>query len=250
MNLAEHFNAALIFNAGLHPQQELATALATSAAQVLPVDAAGISLFGGRRRVPLGASTPAAAAAEQWQYTLGEGPCLSAYERGEPVVADEATFLRSWSGLYAELRRHGPYRAVIALPLGSGQGALGAVDLYFTTAAPAADFDLPAAQTVALLIHAALLQASTPRPPVDGQSTPVGDPARSPAWLDSTSARTRHNVRVAIGMCIAGLAISADEAAALLRARAYADDLTMDELAADIADGTTPVGHLRDPHHP
>jgi hypothetical protein len=56
------------------------------------VDGAGISLFfASDRRLPLGASDPDTAEAERLQFTVGEGPCLTSYVTGEPVLADEAT---------------------------------------------------------------------------------------------------------------------------------------------------------------
>jgi hypothetical protein len=58
----------------------LPTRLMKAAAAVLPVAAAGISIFiSSGHRVPLGASDDTAALAERLQFTSGEGPCLSAH---------------------------------------------------------------------------------------------------------------------------------------------------------------------------
>ena len=52
----------------------LPTVLVTAFTEVLPVDAAGLSAFSRPVRVPLGASSEAAAAAERLQFTVGRDP--------------------------------------------------------------------------------------------------------------------------------------------------------------------------------
>src|SRR3954453_20319520 len=71
---------------------------------VLPVDGAGISLFFvSDRRLPLGASDNRAAEAERLQFTVGEGPFLSAHAEGRALFADEDTIRSRWPTFYDEL---------------------------------------------------------------------------------------------------------------------------------------------------
>lgn len=247
MNIAEEFRAAWVFEAGWHDVDLLPTVLARAAARVLTVDAAGISLLGGRHRVPLGATTSAAAAAERWQFTVGEGPCFSAYRHGEPVIADEATMAGNWPVLYDQFCDRSPYRSVVALPLSHGATRTGAMDLYFTQSAPGSAFDLDAARAVATLAHTALVGAAFGADPVELASAEPLEQAVPTAWLDSPEVRRRQDVWVAIGMCNATLHLDTLDALALLRARAYSREQTVDDLADDLTHGRVPVEALREP---
>ncbi len=126
------FRAALAASAEQLPATELVPQrLAEAAAAVLPVAGVGMSLyFASGRRLPLGASDPIAATAERLQFTVGEGPCLSAHAAGRPLVADEAELTARWPGYTAELVARTPIRGVIALPLDDGLADVGVLDLY------------------------------------------------------------------------------------------------------------------------
>ena len=98
--------------ADLFPQR-----LAKASATLLNVNGAGLSAYGARFRVPLGASDEAALLAERLQFTQGEGPCLAAIREQRSVVADLETLETRWPAYAAELCRHTPYRAVMSLPV-------------------------------------------------------------------------------------------------------------------------------------
>jgi hypothetical protein len=131
MTLLDDFHVALASAAGDLPRPELlAEGLARACVRVLPVDGAGISLLIAGRRMPLGASDPDAVEAERLQFTLGEGPCLSAHADQVPVVADEATIRSRWPGYHDALVSHTSVRGVISLPLRDSTRGIGALDLY------------------------------------------------------------------------------------------------------------------------
>ena len=246
MELAERFRAAWVFEAGWHGVELLPTSLARAAARVLEVDAAGISAMGGVHRVPLGASSAEAATAERWQFTLGAGPCFSAYDSAAPVLAAQDTLQRRWPALADQLHHHGPIRSVVALPIGSGATRFGALDLYSHQPRPPVGFDVGAAQLVASLIHTSLLGAAldtTADAAPDAEPVPPSDPV-PPAWLDTAEVRRREQVWVAIGMSTAVLGLQAADALALLRARAYAQEQTLEELTGDVVAGRVLVQAL------
>jgi hypothetical protein len=84
-----------------------------------------------RHHGSLGSSDDAAAVLEDLQFTLGEGPCIDAYEVGRSVSApdlDDATAHR-WPVLVPLLLDAG-IRAVFAFPLQLGTIRLGALDLH------------------------------------------------------------------------------------------------------------------------
>ena len=68
---------------------------------------------------------------EELQYTLGEGPCVDAYQRdtivSEPDLADPQT--RRWFAFTPPVLQAG-VRAVFGFPLRVGTVRLGALDLY------------------------------------------------------------------------------------------------------------------------
>jgi len=243
MDITEHFRAAWVFEASWHDRNLLPTALARAAASVLSADAVAITFMGHQHRMPIGASTPAAAAAERWQFTVGAGPSSAAYEHTEPVLADAQTMQRRWPVLHAQLRRHSPFCAAVILPLGTESVRSGVVELYFTHPHPTDTLDLPAARTVATLIYTALSNASLAAELDAGLGAGFGQvvPATTSngrlallsdvQWLDSIPARRRQDVWVAVGICTVALDVSAHDAWAVLRAHAHSLDQTLDDLA-------------------
>lgn len=124
-------------NSGLAGPELLPVRLMRACAKVLPVAAAGISIFSrGDHRVPLGASDDTAAFAERLQFTVGEGPCLNAHNRGRPILATEAVISERWPTFYDELVTHTPYRSITSFPVRRGLNGDAAIDLYFTDPQP------------------------------------------------------------------------------------------------------------------
>jgi PAS domain S-box-containing protein len=134
--------------------------LVTQIVDVLPITAAGVTLISspGARPHYLAASNTSALLFEELQTDLSEGPCLAAYRTGQAVaVADLATDTR--------FPRFGPRAAqlglgaVFAFPLRHASGQLGALDLYRDVPGVLAVDDLAAAQTLADVTTAYLLNA-------------------------------------------------------------------------------------------
>ncbi|WP_432535055.1 ANTAR domain-containing protein [Kineococcus arenarius] len=232
-DLLARFRAACDRHAGRGGPELRATALAAACRDVLAADGATISVTsGGRWHLPIGASDDAAAAAERWQFTVGQGPGFRAWAEGGPVVAGEASLRRTWPALHDQLHRRTPFRSAIAVPLRPGPGAAGVLDLHLRRPEPAASSDAERAQLVASLIGTELL----------GPATGPGEPA----WLDAPTARHRQRVWMVISMSRQVLGLTDADALALLRARAYSRDRTLEELADDVVEGRTPVRAL---HH-
>lgn len=251
MNIVERFHAAWVFEAGWNGLDLLPTALARAAAQVLDVEAVGISTMGREHRVPLGSSSPEAAVAERWQFTLGDGPCFAAYDGDDPVHADDEALRNRWPALHDQLRQHTPFRSTVTLPLGRGAARFGVLDVYFTATAVPESFVLADAQVVASMVHTALLGASlnaelTEVGSADRPGGPVG--AADPnAWLDTPAIRERQHVWVAVGMCSLSLRLQAPDAFSLLRAHAYAAGRTLEDVADAVVSGTLVPEALEEP---
>lgn len=213
-------------------------ALARAAAQLLPVDAVGLSTVNGVLRLPLGASTAAAQEAEELQTTLGDGPCLAAAAARAPASADLPEMLLRWP-LYGEaLTRRTPYRAVASVPLLTPDGEVfAALDLFaeHPQLSRRLDLDLVAVQLGSAM--GALLDLCL-RPVRDAAPDAV-----LPEWYADATAR-RLDVSVAIGMVMASHRVVAADALSLLRGHAYSHDRDLDDVAEDLVLDRLPVERL------
>ncbi|MGY1854825.1 GAF and ANTAR domain-containing protein [Modestobacter sp. SYSU DS0290] len=236
MPLVQDFHHALAVAAADLPGAELLPErLARACARVLPVDGAGISLFFlDDRRLPLGSSDEESALAERLQFTSGEGPCLAAHVSGEPVLADEATIRDRWPGFHDALVARTRIRGTISLPLRDQLRGIGALDLYL----------VPPRDVGALSLQDALVVSGEIGALLHAQSQGRRGRSDGPGWLDAPAAEQRSTVWRAIGVVNAALEVSSPDALALLRARAYAEGVSLEHLAARVLDRTFPVGEL------
>jgi hypothetical protein len=236
MKIAERFAVAVARSAPNLPGAELLPErLARACAEVLPVDGAGISLFfASDRRLPLGASDDQAAQAERLQFTVGEGPCLTAHASGRPVVAHEAEIRFRWPAFHDELVTRTAVRDIISLPLADETRGFGALDLYL----------VPPNDIRVVTLADALAVASEVVSVFFSRAGRADRGQEGPAWLDAPAAERRSLVWQAMGFVNAGLEISSADALALLRAHAYAEGLELDDLAAKVLSRQVPLEHL------
>ncbi|MEA2826030.1 MAG: hypothetical protein QOG43_469 [Actinomycetota bacterium] len=141
------------------PIQSILDQLVKRIVEILPITAAGVTLISpGADPRYVAASNDAALIYERLQTELGEGPCLAAYQMGVAVTVPD---------LRIDLRfpTFGPRAlaaglvAVFTFPLRKGNDQLGALDLYRDTAGPLDDDAMAAAQTLADVAAAYLLNA-------------------------------------------------------------------------------------------
>jgi diguanylate cyclase (GGDEF)-like protein len=141
------------------PIQAILDHLVIRIVEVLPVTGAGVTLISpGSAPRYVAASDDAALHFEQLQTELGVGPCMLAYETGEavsvPDLRDEPRF-----GTFTSRALGEGLRSVFTFPLRHDGVQLGALDLYRTTAGPLDDEGMAAAQTLADVVSAYLLNA-------------------------------------------------------------------------------------------
>ncbi len=141
------------------PIQGILDHLVARIVEVLPVTSAGVTLISaGTAPHYIAASDRAALRYEQLQTQVGQGPCLAAFETGGAVsVADLATDSRF--PLFAPAAVAAGLAAVFTFPLRHGDGRLGALDLYRDSPGTLDDGDMAAAQTLADVAAAYLLNA-------------------------------------------------------------------------------------------
>ncbi|MHB1534870.1 MAG: EAL domain-containing protein [Acidimicrobiales bacterium] len=141
------------------PIQAILDHLVKRIVDVLPVTAAGVTLISpGADPRYVAASDESALRFEKLQTELGEGPCLVAYQTGEAVsvadLHDECRFPK-----LAPRALEAGLAAVFTFPLRHGDEQLGALDLYRSTPGALGASSMSAAQTLADVAAAYLLNA-------------------------------------------------------------------------------------------
>ena len=141
------------------PIQGILDHLVRRIVDILPIDAAGVSLISATTHPQfIAGSDESAVRYEHLQTALGEGPCLAAYETdgsiSVPDLALDDRFPRFAKRALAE-----GLVAVFTFPLRNDGRSLGALDLYRTTAGGLDARDMAAAHTLADVATAYLLNA-------------------------------------------------------------------------------------------
>ena len=141
------------------PVQDTLDQLVHHAVELLPIDAAGVTLISPRARPRLVAgSDESAVAYEHLQSELNEGPCRAANFSEDPIlVPDLATEARFPQ--FAQRARAAGLQAAFAFPLRSASRRLGALDLYRTSTGGLDEADLEVARTLADVATCYLLNA-------------------------------------------------------------------------------------------
>ena len=211
---------------GLDGPELLPERLARAAAAMLPVTAASLSLLeAGDKRLPLGSSSAEAACAERLQFTVGDGPCMTAARLGEPVFASEEDLGRRWPQFTEQLIERTPFRAVVAFPLLQALSGQGAMDLYFRRSESIAELDVFEAMAVGELITATLSDEAV----FSDWTADVG-----PSWLHAPPARRRARVWQAMGRLSLQLDMEGPTALDLMRSYALAAGRDIDDVAGDV----------------
>jgi hypothetical protein len=193
--------------------------------ELLAVTGAAVSTFGDT--VPLGtvcASDAVAARVDELQLDLGEGPSWQAMKTGRPVLVPVLRDIAqpSWP-LFAAAVRECSAEAFYAFPLRAAGIDVGALDLYRSEPGPLGE--VAAAHAVAL---ARTLATIVLRRLVDEAAE------SDPDALQAGSISARSEVHQATGMVLAQVGTTASGAFALLRARAFTENRSINQVARDV----------------
>lgn len=206
------------------PDVSLGAALCATCVDVLEVPGAGVNLQGEPGAFySIGSSNSVMAELEDLELTLGEGPCVDAYTRGEPVaepdLANPATV--RWVAFSAAALRT-EARAAFGYPLQIGGSRIGALNLYAARPGPLSDDQhLDALVLADVATHAVMSNVAS----------------RSPeALADELLDIGTHQLVVhqATGMVAVQASASISDSLALLRARAFADGRPISAVASDV----------------
>jgi diguanylate cyclase (GGDEF)-like protein len=141
------------------PIQAILDSLVTRIVEILPITSAGVSLISaGQAPRYIAASDEAALRFERLQTQLGQGPCILAYASGRAVAVPHLASDTRFS-LFRPAAVAAGLGAVFTFPLRHGESQLGALDLYRDVAGDLNAADMVAAQTLADVAAAYLLNA-------------------------------------------------------------------------------------------
>jgi hypothetical protein len=193
-------------------------------AEVTATTGAGIMLMSAD--VPTGSvctTNEVSALIEEFQFSLGEGPCVDAHTSGRPVLEPDLADPRTprWLAFSPPVLAAGA-RAVFGFPLQVGAVRLGALNLYRDRPGPLSDDE-----------HAdALVMADVAAHDVLAMQGQVSSDAVA-AELDA-GADFHLVVHQASGMVAAQLGTTVGDAFIRLRAYTFAHDRTLTEVARDV----------------
>lgn len=196
--------------------------LCGTAVSMTGVSSCGVSmLVRGGPSVTAYASDERTQAVEDLQHTLGEGPGVAASDSGAAVLVPDLLDLRDrnlerWPTFARESTGLG-IRAAFAFPLRLGTASIGAMSLYRGESGALTPVGVSQGWVTA---DAVALRLAEPGEP-DGVRSETLDPMR---------------VHQAAGMVMVQLDLSIDQALLRMRATAYAEGRTVDELADAIVD--------------
>src|SRR5438034_4969766 len=192
--------------------------------EIVGVSGAGVMLMSGEiPRGSLCSSDDVSQLIEDLQYTLGDGPCLDAYQQdrvvAEPDLADPVTF--RWPAFTPPALRAGA-RAVFGFPLRAGTVRLGALNLYR---------DLPGPLTGEQHADALVIADVAARWVLEAQA---GASFGAVAEELEIGADFHYAVHNAAGMVSVPERISATEELIRLRAFAFSNDRLLADVAEDV----------------
>lgn len=192
-------------------------------AEVTGMTGAGIMLMSGD--IPGGAvctTDKVSKLIEDLQFTLGEGPCVDAYNTDRPVLEpDLARPGARWMAFTIPAIAAG-VRAVFGFPLQVGAVRLGALNLYRDEPGPLSDDQHADALVMADVSAAAVLMMQANAPP-----------GKLSDELE-TGSDFRYVVHQAAGMVAVQLDVNIAQAIVRLRGYSFSNDRSLTEVAQDV----------------
>ena len=141
------------------PIQGILDQLVRKIVEIMPITGAGVTLISASTNPRyIAASDHSALRFERLQNKLGEGPCVAAFQTGEPVTIADLREELDFPSFTPRAIEAG-LAAVFTFPLRQGDKRLGALDLYRSTPGALNDEAMVVAQTLADVASAYLLNA-------------------------------------------------------------------------------------------
>ena len=207
-----------------HDGRWSSTRLCEATRDIIGVSGAGVMLMSGD--VPSGSlctTDTVSNLIEELQFTLGEGPCVDAYQASQVVLEPDLARPAAPRWLaFTPVAVDAGVRAVFAFPLQVGSVRLGALDLYRDEPGALSDDQHADAMAMSDVIADWVLDVQADAPP----GAVAGELER-----DADFHYVVHN---AAGMVSVQLGVTITEALIRLRAYAFSNDRLLRDVAADV----------------
>lgn len=214
----------------------LVGAVCLTAVAAIEVDGAGLTLLTSEHRTPVCAQGALASLGEDLQISLGEGPCVEAFESGALIeVTDLASHEAMRWPIFSKEMVDAGAGSLASFPLRIGGARFGALTLY-RSAYGELSADQVADSYVMAQLAAHLIVAE--------QARIGGDLVI--AEIETGFARMEP-IHQATGMLMAQLSVGAKDALARLRGAAYAAQRSARDMAVDIVAGTVVLPREQQP---
>ncbi|WP_434992088.1 GAF and ANTAR domain-containing protein [Arthrobacter sp. Ld5] len=199
--------------------QQAVSALAAAAKEAVPhAVGAGVSLIKDNKPTSVGATDRLVLQADELQYDLGDGPCLSAWSEGKAMYIEDTETDRHWHDWSASAVSAG-IRSCYSVPLQEGPRRLGAMKIYAATP------DAFTSQDQHILAHLALSAAV-----LLGHIQANDTPQRLSEKFKETL-RTRDTIAIARGIIMEQHDVPEDEALTYLLERAGDEGISLRDVA-------------------
>lgn len=200
--------------------------LAWAAHRMVPTAAgAGISLMGDDgTRITAAATDDVVEVADAVQYSLGQGPCVSAWATGDVQRVDDTTRDTRWSR-WQEAAAAAGIRSVVSVPLRHRGIRLGALKAYATAPEAFDDADIRLLELLADAIAVLM-----------GSAQSADAPTRLSSALKA-SLQSRETIALASGVLMSREGLSGSESRLALLERARSGGRTMLQVATEVLDG-------------
>jgi GAF domain-containing protein len=205
-----------------HGQQPQLPRFMASVAEVAHADGAAVTLFSpGLVETLTVVSDHAAKAAQDLEFAIGEGPARDTVTRCRPVRASGSRLRRRWPNYGPAVERLGIH-SVAAVPVELTGTPLGALTLFGPHQHD--DFD------TLLMLGATVAAMLVP------EGEPVSTDEGVPPCPLLAEADHRAVVHQAAGVVSVQIGCTVPDGLALIRARAFADDIPIESVASDIVE--------------
>lgn len=204
--------------------------LCQDASRRLPIDRAGICVMNEAGSIELVVgSDPLAVQLEELQLTLGEGPCMDAFGSSRiALYPDIDAEVGRWPAYAGAVRGLG-VRSMFSFPLRIGGIRLGVLDLFAATVGPLREDDFATAlryvdAAVLVLLH------------LQGLAAGPEEAAAETAGALEVAFHAHAEIHQATGMVAIQAGVGLAAALVLMRARAFATDRPLTEVARDVVE--------------
>jgi hypothetical protein len=200
-------------------EADLAARLCAASRSILRADGAAITVENtSSNRTTLSTTDGVMATLEDLQYVTGEGPCLDAFRHSThfTLALDNKPNPR-WPEFARSAWQAVGNLTMFSFPMRPGGDTFGVISVYLNDGRVLTE-TLEAAQFVANAVGAALLS----------------DPTASEGYGSDSAWGSRAEVHQASGMVTGQLRLSPDDGLAILRAYAYAHNITLAETARQV----------------